>query len=322
MTKQAFIHELETALAHIQKETREEIISDISEHFSEGATQGISEDEICQKLGQPSSIAAQVLEAYKESQYSNEAKNYGNKEDIDINFNETIFHVDIDLPVSDVHFTPSPNGHFRVVMKRHHRLKNLDVSVKNGILGVSAKKPFLLLHLPTKNKCEATIYVPTGFAGEIKVKLGAGKISAHGTHGHLNFRTGAGNIAIDECSHGNVTLNTGAGNVDLIAGETQELKINTGAGEIKAKIAKVSGESKISTGAGSIKVTAIDVAENMKISSGMGEIKVHLPRDIHCHIATPKSGMGSVYNEIVGNPNAQHVLKTSTGMGSVQLLAL
>ena len=64
MTKQKFFEELTNALEPVDPGTRAELLADINEHFTEGASFGLSEDEICKKLGQPSQIAEQVLEEY------------------------------------------------------------------------------------------------------------------------------------------------------------------------------------------------------------------------------------------------------------------
>jgi len=62
MTKQEFLMELSKALAPIDPETRAEIMADMNDHFAEGASLGLSEEEICKNLGQPGQIAEQVIE--------------------------------------------------------------------------------------------------------------------------------------------------------------------------------------------------------------------------------------------------------------------
>jgi len=62
MTKQQFTSELTKALASIDHETRAEIMADMNDHFDEGISLGLSEEEICKKLGQPGQIAEQVIE--------------------------------------------------------------------------------------------------------------------------------------------------------------------------------------------------------------------------------------------------------------------
>jgi len=71
MRKQQFIEELTKALAQVDPQTKGEIISDIHEHFSEGAAQGLSEEEICINLGQPSQIVEQVMEELRASKEYN-----------------------------------------------------------------------------------------------------------------------------------------------------------------------------------------------------------------------------------------------------------
>ena len=78
MKKQEFIQELTQALAPVDAQTRADIISDINEHFAEGAAQDYSEEEICKNLGQPSQIAEQVLEEYNASRAQHGNTRYDN----------------------------------------------------------------------------------------------------------------------------------------------------------------------------------------------------------------------------------------------------
>ena len=82
MTKHQFTTELTKALASIDPETRAEIMADMNDHFEEGINLGLSEEEICIKLGQPGQIAEQVIEelgaiknqkSQSHHQYSHEA---------------------------------------------------------------------------------------------------------------------------------------------------------------------------------------------------------------------------------------------------------
>ena len=66
MTKQSFMSELKRELAQAPSHIREEILADISEHFSEATAQGMTEEEVCRNLGQPGTIAAQVHKEYGE----------------------------------------------------------------------------------------------------------------------------------------------------------------------------------------------------------------------------------------------------------------
>jgi uncharacterized membrane protein len=59
MNQKSFINELQTRLIFLPKERVKDIVSDYEEHFAEGLSKGLSEEQIAQRLGQPKTIAKQ-----------------------------------------------------------------------------------------------------------------------------------------------------------------------------------------------------------------------------------------------------------------------
>jgi len=350
MTKQMFIHELKVALAQVDTNTRDEIIADISEHFSEGAAQGLSEADICRALGQPGTIAEQVLaelgaQSSQQTPSSSQAQQhtYRQGQDIDETFTG-ISNVTAKLETSNLHLRPSPNGNFRVTTKGISGNESCQVQNENGNLVITIKrvKKFFVFSFG-KSNIEATVYVPAQFAGEIKVDSNAGNITAADVSGELKLDTSAGNVTIDrhtgnrvhiDTAAGNVkvqmansyvehiNIDTSAGNVDFEAQETGHLNIDTSAGNINARITKISGETKLDTSAGGVKLTATEVAGNIKLDTSAGSIKVFLPVDANCRIDARKPSVGSLHNEITGNPQSPYTLRADSSVGSIHLKAL
>jgi len=348
MTKQMFIHELKVALAQVDTNTRDEIIADISEHFTEGAAQGLSEEDICRALGQPGSIAEQVLAELKSQpfpQASSQAQQYAYRQgqDIDETFTD-INNITAKLETSNLHLRPSPNGNFRVVTKGISGNESCQVQNESGNLVITIKRVRKFFGFSFgKSNIEATVYVPAQFAGEIKVDSSAGNITAADISGELKLDTSAGNVTLDrhrgnrihiDTAAGNVkvqlensyveyvNIDTSAGNVSFDAQETGYLNIDTSAGGISARVTKISGETKLDTSAGSVKLTAQEVAGNIKLDTSAGSIKVFLPVNANCRIDVRKPSVGSLHNEITGNPNSPYVLRADSSVGSIHLKAL
>jgi len=82
------------------------------------------------------------------------------------------------------------------------------------------------------------------------------------------------------------------------------------------------GDTKISTAAGNIKLTAHDVAGDIDVATAAGSAKIVLPREADIRLNVKKPSIGSLSNELAGNPNSQFVLKASTAVGSIKLQAL
>jgi len=362
MTKQAFIHELKTALEHAPIEVREEIVSDIHEHFHAGATQGHSEEDICRNLGQPGSIAAQVMEEWKNSAHANNAAYAQNsngtrpQKDNDYSVSSSDKHnisidktftdvssVDVGFVNAEIHFTQSPNDLFRVVIQGHSKRIHFVVDNYHGKLDIKSKEPLFMFGIfKALNKLNATIYVPAQFMGEIKAVSTTGDITAGNISGNLKFETTAGNIIVDNHQGNKIKLSSTAGNLRLLlmngytemvkmsttagyatltAEEIGILKLETAAGTIDANVIKLGEKTKLSSSAGPINLTANEVAGNINASTAAGSIKIQLPKYVNCRIKVRKPDLGSLRNELVGNDGSPFVLKASTSVGSIELLA-
>jgi DUF4097 and DUF4098 domain-containing protein YvlB len=376
MKKQEFINELKRELAQAPSHIRDEILADISEHFSEGISQGMSEEEICRSLGQPGAIAAQVLEEYNEGRTFNQNDNgssgfeqafdgigkafdsigkvfndftqqfnetSGDEIDIDRSFTN-IQNINIKLADSKIRFVPSADGNCRVTMRGRMRNRGFTINDEGGSLVIADQSQlFMFNFFRFKSTLVTTVYVPAQFRGELKVRSAAGNISAADTNGQINFKAAAGNITVENhrassirisTAAGNaavhlangrtesIDISTAAGNAKITAEETGRLTLNSAAGSVDAEINRLFGDTKIETAAGSVKITAYEVAGNINISTAAGSVKVHLPVDVNCRINVKKPALGSLSNELAGNPDSPYTLRASSGVGSIRLKRL
>jgi len=344
MTKQSFISELKNALAGVSSNTRDEILSDISEHFTEGIAQGLSEEEICKSLGQPGTIAAQVLEemgSYSQESGYQQAQYTG---DIDQTFTG-VNNLDIQLDASSLNFLPSPTGEFRVTVKGNNTeyctLENI-----NGTLQIiqRVKRRLFGFSFNWNGKSDkTTVYIPAQFMGEIKARASAGGINATDTSGQLDVKTSAGGVTIENhrcrtirafSSAGGVTvrlasehvetadIGTSAGGLTFEAASVGPLRLNSSAGSVHAHVGKLGGDTDISSSAGSVKLAAKEVAGNIRLNSSAGSIKVNLPYDVNCRINVKKPSIGSLTNQLAGNPQSPYELRASSSVGSITLKPL
>ena len=349
MTRHEFFEELKRNITNVPKEALDDIIYDLNEHFDAGLEDGLSESEICKKLGQPGTIAEQINDEFKKS---GETKKSGmqfqyayDNEDGYVSIEETfenIKEIYVDMKVSDVYFERENRSDFRVTIKGKSKNDRYTIDNINGKLEVVEHVPFkgFFGFTFTKNVV-TTVYVPTQFTGYITAKSSAGKIKAKDLTSPIKLSSSAGNVSVErhlsdhavlDTSAGSIDANflgstalkiyTGAGSIKLKANETTDLVLDTGAGSVKAEIEKLSGTSKLTSGAGSIKLTAYDVAGDIKLSSGAGSVKVYLPEDANIKLNLKKSSMGSVKSEINGNNSSPYTLKAQTGIGSIKIMRL
>jgi hypothetical protein len=71
-----------------------------------------------------------------------------------------------------------------------------------------------------------------------------------------------------------------------------------------------------------VTLTAQEVAGNITLDTSAGSIHVYLPVDVNCRIQADKPSIGSLHNELAGNPQSPYVLKADTSVGSIHLKAL
>jgi DUF4097 and DUF4098 domain-containing protein YvlB len=365
MTKQAFLSELkrglETAPAHI----RDEIMADISEHFTEAITQGLTEDEVARNLGDPQTIANQVLEEYGETRqhrnhYAPPAENVNNvfegiksifggrNENSDIDTEQSFYDIrEINVKLSDANlrFVPSGDGRTRVTLRGKTR-STIELDGSDGVLTLadsSHSRPFSWFNFGFKANLSATVYVPAGFSGYIKARTAAGNITASDISGRLDFKASAGNVTVTNCegskmrftsSAGNVNadltgktiddiqISTAAGNAKITADETGHLKLNSAAGNVDANVLRLYGNTKVASAAGTVTLRSLSVEGDIDINTAAGSVMIYLPADVNCRIDAKKPTVGSVSNNITGNPNSPYTLRASTAVGSVTIRAI
>ena len=425
MTKQQFINELSAALTTIDPQTCGEIMADINEHFIEGASHGLSEEEICKNLGQPGQIAEQVLEEYRayKNQYgggqgdsgqsggrqSGSAQNFhssqesrgpqaehdpwdstndainnisnmvgeivgnvgnmvgdiagnvgnmvgdivGNMDnttrtrggysiDIDESFSG-VSSLDISLNVCTINIVPAPQLEgVRVVIQGQSRYNNFIIENRNGCLVITEKYPVIRFEIfRFKTNLIATIFVPASFYGDVKARASAGSISTSNIRGNIDFKASAGDIRIDShqghtafvrssagsvyfrnCDIRNIDAKSSAGDVIVEGQDMDSLSLDSSAGNVKVHVARLGGETRLSSSAGTVHLDAKDVNGNITAKSSAGSVYMRLPREVNCRIEAKKPSMGSLRNNLVGNPQSPYVLQVSSSVGSVVLEAI
>jgi DUF4097 and DUF4098 domain-containing protein YvlB len=379
LRKQEFIQELQRGLASAPPHIREEIVADINAHFSEAISQGMSEEDICRNLGQPGTIAAQVLEEYGENganhppqgtlesvmegiggvvegfaeafkgfgQIFNEPGQSGNASEEEIDIDKTftgVRNIKIKMTDAKIELKPSGDGTCRITLRGRMRNNGFNVHEEDGTLSVSDNPVrHIFGFMRFKTNLVVTVYVPHQFDGDIKVRSSLGNISANDIGGCLNLKTAAGNVSVENhggkkikisTAAGNATahlmnrcvesiaISTAAGNAKITAEETGELTLNSAAGNVDATITRLLGDARISTAAGSANVTFHEVMGNIDVSTAAGSAKINLPYNVNCRIEARKPAIGSLHNELAGNPHSPYVLRASTSVGSIKIKAI
>jgi len=298
MTKQQFINELTAALSQVDLQTRDEIMADINEHFTEGAAHGLSDEDICIKLGQPGQIAAQVLEEYSDAQnnthifedlkafkagkqHSSDARRIRGGYDINIDsYYDNINSIDIDLKISDINIVTAPQGsQVRLTMQGHSKYNTFTIDNKNGCLLIKEQQPMVRFEIfRFKTTLETTIYVPAGFiATNIDAYTGIGNIKLTGIScDAMKLKTSVGNIAVKDCTVDNGDIKSSAGNITISGGAMDRIDAKSSAGNVTLTGCAADCVSAKSS-AGNINFTANE-SESLSLHSSAGTINVQVAR--------------------------------------------
>jgi len=296
MTKQAFIQELSSALNPMDSKFRNELLSDISEHFIEGVNQGLSEEEICRNLGQPSSIAEQALEEYKinahqtqksyktytsyetyKDEKSHSTKN-NNNVDIDKTFSN-INDIDIEMSHCNIRLVPMPQSNdIRVVLQGKTRHNNFTIKDQGGKLIVHQHTPliqFVFRFWMSNPSLEATIYIPHNFLGNIKASTSLGTISAQGISGNLKANNAGGCIIVEDYKGNEIKLVSSAGNVKLIVSDSAAptVKMHSSAGKVTIEAAETK-KVKLESSAGNVIANIKKIDGDAKVYSTAGSVSL------------------------------------------------
>jgi len=345
MTKQAFLNDLKLSLFGVNESVKDEILADINEHFIEGAAQGLSEEEICKSLGQPGTIAAQVMEEMGSTPppTPQQKTNWGSSNsDIDQSF-ANITELKVELEASSLRLHPSTNDMFRVTITNLGDSKH-KIEDNNGALRIKVKREKRWFNWSFgESSPKVDVYVPAQFAGMIKAETAAGSIHAQDTTGDLKLESAAGKIVIDNhrckiaklsAAAGSIKANfadsildevkieSAAGSVKLIVAETKNLKLTSAAGSVTADIQNLSGDAKLDAAAGSIHLTAYKVTGNIKASSAVGSVNITLPADTDIRVEAEQPTMGKLQNNLQGNPYSAYVLRAESSLGSIKINAI
>jgi len=259
--------------------------------------------------------------------------------DIDKSFSN-VTGIDIGLSISNVNLIPAQQTNdVRITIQGKSRHSNFELANKNGTLFIRQREPFFKFEIfGFKNTLEVNVYVPTGFAGDIKVATSVGNIAASGVGGNLKANTSAGDIKIDghkanethlRSSAGNISLTgsavhninakSSAGNVIVESQEAASLNLGSSAGNVDVTVDRLSGDAELSTSAGTVRLKARDVQGNITAKSSAGSVHMYLPQDVNCRINAKKPSMGSLSNYLTGNPDSPYTLRVATSIGSIVL---
>lgn len=343
MTKNEYMKMLEIQLGKFSQSTRQEILEDYENHFAEAISQGKSEEEIINELGDIQDMIDEIPDEDLSQENTPENSMYDGAEASSAagedssgrraisDCTDTYRKIMADCKAADVLVRTSADDKLYVQYENYNNSAKTDNNAnfyqyeKDGVFYVGMKKNetaarnvtigFLGFHMDIPNvrtyeSGKVIIDIPAGFK-ELEIVTGSGDAELSDVTGEtLSVRTASGDIDMSRVKYQNINVSATSGDIELkdIAAEIFEIGATSGDAELENISAKI---LKLSTSSGDVEARNI-VAEQTEVrtSSGDSEFSGKVAKYFG------RSGSGDQEIEIEGKLSEGEFI---TGSGDIEL---
>lgn len=343
MTKNEYMKMLEIQLGKFSQSTRQEILEDYENHFAEAISQGKSEEEIINELGDIQDMIDEIPDEDLSQENIPENGMYDGADDsstsdadssgrrVISDCTDTYRKIVADCKAADVLVRTSTDDKLYVQYENYNNSAKTDNSSnfyqyeKDGVFYVGMKKNetatrnvtigFLGFHMDIPNvrtydSGKMIIDIPAGFK-ELEILTGSGDAELSDVTGEiLNVRTASGDIDMSRAKYQNINVSATSGDIELrdIAAENLEVGATSGDVELENISAKI---LKLSTSSGDVEARNIAAEQaEVRTSSGDSEFSGKVAKYFG------RSGSGDQEIEIEGKLSEGEFI---TGSGDIEL---
>ena len=343
MTKNEYMKMLEIQLGKFSQSTRQEILEDYENHFAEAMSQGKSEEEIINELGDIQDMIDEIPDEDLSQENIPENGMYDGADDsstsdadssgrrVISDCTDTYRKIVADCKAADVLVRTSTDDKLYVQYENYNNSAKTDNSSnfyqyeKDGVFYVGMKKNetatrnvtigFLGFHMDIPNvrtydSGKMIIDIPAGFK-ELEILTGSGDAELSDVTGEtLSVRTASGDIDMSRVKYQNINVSATSGDIELkdIAAEILEISATSGDAELENISAKI---LKLSTSSGDVDAGNIAAEQaEVRTSSGDSEFSGKVAKYFG------RSGSGDQEIEIEGKLSEGEFI---TGSGDIEL---
>lgn len=342
MTKNEYMKMLEIQLGKFRESTRQEILEDYENHFAEAMSQGKSEEEIINELGDIQDMIDEIPEEDLSQENIPENGMYDGADDSSTSDADssgrrvisdcigTYRKIVADCKATDVIVRTSTDDKLYVQYENYNKAKidnssNFYQYEKDGVFYVGMKKNetatrnvtigFLGFHMDIPNvrtydSGKMIIDIPAGFK-ELEIVTGSGDAELSDVTGEiLNVRTASGDIDMSRAKYQKINVSATSGDIELrdIAAENLEVGATSGDAELENISART---LKLSTSSGDVEARNIAAEQaEVRTSSGDSEFSGKVVKYFG------RSGSGDQKIEIEGKLSEGEFI---TGSGDIEL---
>lgn len=322
-----FIRALERELRSLAPSERNEILNEYQSHIDEALNNGESEAEILKELGDPETVAKEILlmeeneteASVPKFTVSNVPEDF-NPEDIsEIDINGESLKVTIVQSESfDMEFhSHSENGRFEYTVNQNV----LEINHKNARDEAGFGSFFKLIKQRGSSQNDRlTIYWPVNLEN-LMIKTSMGSVSIEGLSAkQFNIRTDMGSIKTDNLIGVRGVFYTNMGSVKVQSGTFDSIQSESKMGSVTLTDVDANAYD-LHTDMGKIDASNLNPDSNIKAKTNMGAINAHYRKMPENTRVTTKTNLGKVQNELdySYSKNADYTAEFHTDMGAIKI---
>ncbi|MCF7926254.1 MAG: DUF4097 family beta strand repeat-containing protein [Candidatus Izimaplasma sp.] len=300
-----FLKDLEKELIDLNMNDSEikEILKDHQEMIDEAFSEGLSDENVEKKFGEPKKVAKELFNDqrqeinttnYAKKMGSGKTRKYNLLESYDID--ESLTEINIALISEDVKIYLTDSETLDVYFRKVSDLKSYDISFKNGIFNLSKNKTINILRFASLKTPKFIIELPKATVlNKFNYKTVSGDVELTGIEtNELVLKTTSGDFLLNGIKFQEGKINSVSGDFEGsdVVGET--LKLTLVSGDYELDNFHLSSKFDVSTVSGDVELTDSEVGEtNFHSVSGDLEGKEFYPTKIDMKTV---SGDVEIYN--------------------------
>jgi hypothetical protein len=311
-----YLKDLETELKKLNVSDEEiaEILADHKEMLEEAQSEGVTDEEMISKFGDPKNIARDLYEDVLDEDLSQKEEPVFGTESLQgyelmksIQVLEGLNAVNINLVSEDIIFFPYEGETIEVYVRGKFNEEEYTINFKDGIFNLIKSKGKVSFNIFGKKTPDFGVRFPQCHLENFKLSLvsGDGNIEDINADG-VTFKTVSGDLKVSNItSTTKVEVSVVSGDVKLNSLSSAKLEMSSVSGDVSLKKVKLEEQAFMSTVSGDINADTVKVPE-IEFRTVSGDFN---GKEVYCDVVSLKSLSGDFTIE---NSNKDHKIEVTS----------
>ncbi|MDY0074667.1 MAG: DUF4097 family beta strand repeat-containing protein [Acholeplasmataceae bacterium] len=312
-----FLNDLKNELIKHKVDMEEivDIIHDHQEMIEQAISEGLSEDQIPLRFGQPKELARELAGQSKKENVKIERDGYTQWKDIQVE-GETL-KLNISLVSQDVIVQISEDDHIHIFYKGKDRIDDYRFSYEHGVLKLEAPKSVGFLFMRSRSDdMSFIIEIPEHLkVDEVKVNVVSSDLVFNAIDSdNFQLNTTSGDVNLTSATLGYVKLHTVSGDLKVSQCQVDTVETSQVSGDLSLEDVKIKNVLKVRTVSGDVDFESCE-ANEVELSAVSGDMR---GKEFYPKTITFKSVSGDL--DIKNEKQTEiHVVKKSTLSGEITI---